>query len=384
MCCSCSDAIFQAMLAKEPESRLQSMAEVIEQVEACRVVLRANSDNLLVIDGGSVVSKEPAPEDSTVDLNPTPKTETNDPFTFLRPEVPGPDVEDLPSQAPANPDAKRTWAKIAVKGLAAATVIVACVVIFRVAPSHTTSTRAVVFSTTPPDMAPSDTSVATTSSAPPSEDSPKPTVVSVQDSSPAMLPPTNQGPLAESKAAKTEAGPTDPTAASKNSPVKVIADMEKLSGPEQVLRDNGLIKNGRRFLLDEATAVAKYLESKSKLEELQKVTMKKAAIEEYDLLSVGCGDNFQRFSAAGLRGRGSQVPRTRSHGLTCQPDGPSCRNATSHRTGHATSPRRPQSRDCRQLSPPTTRLPKTPHPPESFRNVAAFVNEVGPRRPPSF
>jgi hypothetical protein len=97
-----------------------------------------------------------------------------------------------------------------------------------------------------------------------------------------MLTPADQGPSAESKAAKTEAGPTAPTAASKSSAVTVIADMGKLSGPEKVLRDNGLMKNGRRFLLDEGTAVAKYLEARSKLEQLQKVMTKKAAIEEYD------------------------------------------------------------------------------------------------------
>ena len=73
-----------------------------------------------------------------------------------------------------------------------------------------------------------------------------------------------------------------------------------------------------------------------------------------------------------LAGRGSQVPRTRSHRLTHQPDGPLAATHRAARPGHATSPRRPHSRYCRQLSPLTTRLPKNPLPPASFRNVAPF------------
>ena len=141
------------------------------------------------------------------------------------------------------------------------------------------------------------------------------------------------------------------------------------------------------------------------------------------LLSVGGGDDFPRFSAAGwcvawepgpsdpvtshpkprfpatLAGawRGSQVPRTghlppeasfpRHAGWRgVWKPGPSdpvtpvnsstrrapCLNAPGSRPGHATSLRRPHSRHCRQLSPLTTRLPKNPLPPASFRNVAPF------------
>ena len=39
-----------------------------------------------------------------------------------------------------------------------------------------------------------------------------------------------------------------------------------------------------------------------------------------------------------------------------------CLNAPGFRPGHAKSLRRPHSRHCRQLSPPTTRLPKNPLP----------------------
>ena len=47
-----------------------------------------------------------------------------------------------------------------------------------------------------------------------------------------------------------------------------------------------------------------------------------------------------------------------------------CLNAPGSRPGHATSLRRPHSRQCRQLLPLTIRLPKNPLPPASFRNVA--------------
>ena len=70
--------------------------------------------------------------------------------------------------------------------------------------------------------------------------------------------------------------------------------------------------------------------------------------------------------------------------LTRQPDGPL---AATHRAPDPVmpqSPRRPQSRDGRQLSPPTTRLPKTPLPPASFRNVATFVNRSDRAEPPRF
>src|SRR5271157_4315049 len=130
---------------------------------------------------------------------------------------------------------------------------------------------------------------------------------------------------------------------------------------------------------------------------------------EFNLLSVGGGDDFPRFSAAGSRvawepgpsdpvtshpkprfpatlaggWRGSQVPRTghlppeasfpRHAGWRgVWKPGPSdpvtlvnsstqrapCLNAPGSRPGHATSLRRPHGRHCRQLSPLTTRLPK--------------------------
>jgi hypothetical protein len=72
--------------------------------------------------------------------------------------------------------------------------------------------------------------------------------------------------------------------------------------------------------------------------------------------------------AAGAGG-GSQAPRTRSHRLTHQPDGPL---AATHRARNPVMPRRPHSRHSRRLSPLTTGLPKNPLPPGSFRIVAPF------------
>ena len=76
-------------------------------------------------------------------------------------------------------------------------------------------------------------------------------------------------------------------------------------------------------------------------------------------------------------GSGSQVPRTRSHRLTHQPDGP---RPLQHRAPDPVMPCRAasQSRLCRQLSPLTTRLPKNPLPPPSFRDRRAVRQEVGP------
>ena len=61
-----------------------------------------------------------------------------------------------------------------------------------------------------------------------------------------------------------------------------------------------------------------------------------------------------------------------------------CLNAPGSRPGHATSLHRPHSRHCRQLSPLTTRLPKNPLPPASFRNVAPFGKRSDRADPPRF
>ena len=76
----------------------------------------------------------------------------------------------------------------------------------------------------------------------------------------------------------------------------------------------------------------------------------------------------------------SQVLRSRSPVNSSTRRAP-CLNAPGSRPGHATSLRRPQ---CRQLSPLTTRLPKNPLPPASFRNVAPFGKRSDRADPPRF
>src|SRR5208337_4508441 len=102
------------------------------------------------------------------------------------------------------------------------------------------------------------------------------------------------------------------------------------------------------------------------------------------LLSVSGGDDFPRFSAAGwcvVWEPGPSVPVTPVNSSTRRAP---CLNAPGSRPGHATSLRRPHSRQCRQLSPLTTRLPKNPLPPASFRNVAPFGKRSDRADPPRF
>ena len=61
-----------------------------------------------------------------------------------------------------------------------------------------------------------------------------------------------------------------------------LAGDEKTATPEQVLKDKGLTKDDRKFLLDEAAALKKYEEAKKAYAGFQKAFGRYAAIAEYD------------------------------------------------------------------------------------------------------
>jgi serine/threonine protein kinase len=338
------DAVFRAMLTKEPENRLQTMAEVIEKLESCRPS-RSSPDSLLVIEDGKIVAKEPSPEPLTADdAIAAPKTVVNDPLAFLQNDPLGPNVGQ-PSLQPADRLAgKPSRKEPLVIGLAAAAAILVgtLIFVFRPAPSHKSPPQVVASRASPvrtpsaettksepiPSERPAD------ATAPPSRttrsdtippnrpaeatapasliaDTPKPAVAQVQLANPSRVPPTNQAISTEPEIVKTEAKASTPVANANDPPENALTEPSMLSGPERVLADKGLMKNGQRFLLEEASALALYNEARSKLSQVQRALAKRAAISEYDEAVSILGVEKQQLQM-GANGVSSQIAENRS------------------------------------------------------------------------
>ena len=144
------NAIFQRMLAKSPEDRPQSMAEVIQGLESARSSL-GDGRALRVFDDSDEVSKATGKTSSRSSRKPKPveeeESETYDLLTFVRTELLDESdefelpraPEPLPVRKPKKNRRRRTWVDLGIRWLVASASIVVLIRFFPQLPTGPTA-----------------------------------------------------------------------------------------------------------------------------------------------------------------------------------------------------------------------------------------------------